>query len=103
VEYAVYRFDRENGPFKIVKQGRRVFVDRDTLDRYLSTRSVRTVDAASEEPAATTRPEPASKLEREEPPATQTPASPNHRERTGCGQRHLVVPYRWPTVAFLVY
>jgi Helix-turn-helix domain len=35
----VYRVDRENGPFKILRQGGRLFIDRCTFDQYLSAQS----------------------------------------------------------------
>lgn len=99
----VYRFDRENGPFKIVKQGRRVLIDRCTFKEYLSGRLVRTVDAAFEEPPATGGSKPPDNRKPEESLAPETPAPRSHRERTGCGQRELVMPYRWPTVVFYTY
>ncbi len=99
----VYRYDRQNGPFQIVNQGRRVLIDRCTFDQYVSAHSVRTVDAVSEEPRKAEEPEPADKREREEPTATERPEPPRSRKRTGCGQRELVVPYRWPTAVFYVY
>jgi excisionase family DNA binding protein len=99
----VYRFDRENGPFKIIKQGRRVLIDRCTFSQYLSARSVKTVDAISEEPRGTEEPEPPDNREREEPPATDRAEPPRNRERTGCGQRELVMPVRWPMGVSYIY
>ena len=82
----VYRIDRENGPFRIVKQGRRVFVDRCTFNQHLAARSVGTAGPVVQEPHATETPEPLG------PP-----------ERSGSGQRELVRPGRWPTVVVFVY
>ena len=99
----VYRYDRENGPFKIVKQGRRVLIDRNTFTQYLAARSVMTADAVSEEPRGTEEPEPPDDRGREDPEVAEGPKPPGNLERTGCGQRDLVVPYRWPTVVFYTY
>jgi excisionase family DNA binding protein len=99
----VYRFDRENGPFKIIRRGRRVLIDRCTFNEYLSGRSFRTVDPVLEEPLAIEGPKSPDKREHEARPATETPASRSHRERTGCGQRELMMPYRWPMVVFYTY
>ena len=51
----VYRYPRADGPFTIIKQGRRVFIDRSSFNRYVSARFVGTVDAVSEEPRGNRR------------------------------------------------
>jgi excisionase family DNA binding protein len=99
----VYRYPRTDGPFKIVKQGRHVLIDRCTFSQYLSARSVRAVDVVSEEPPALEELAPPGTLAREEPPTTEGPEPPRNRERTGCGQRELVMPVRWPMVVFYIY
>ena len=99
----VYRFDRENGPFKIIKQGRRVLIDRCTFHEYLSGRSVRTVDPVLEEPLAIEGPQSPDNREHRARTATAAPAPKSHREHTGCGQRELVMPYRRPTVVLYIY
>ena len=99
----VYRYPRADGPFTIIKQGRRVFIDRSSFNRYVSARFVGTVDAVSEEPRGTEESEPVGNREGETPTPTEPPASPSHREHTGCGQRELVMPVRWPMVAIYVY
>jgi excisionase family DNA binding protein len=74
----VYRMDRDDGPFRITKVGRRVLVDRRDFERYLSQRATPTMVLDPSAPSATNS------------KAGQAEIVPASRE--SCGQREFILP-----------
>lgn len=82
----VYRMNRQNGPFKILKQGGRVLIDRDGFNRFVSGKAPAS-DPVNHQLAI----------------ATSSPSPPNARSSRKSGQRELVIPNRRPVVIFYMY
>ena len=104
---AIYRIDRQHGPFRIIKSNRRVFIDAQDLARYLTARD----PAADPENDTPSEPMDTAPLtsEREQEIAVNSvpgnihakPAAPVGRGAAGNGaQRELPIPERRPLIVF---
>ena len=92
----VYRMDRDHGPFRITKRGRRVLVDRRDFERYVASRT-----AATCSPAEVKTPDPPAGVQSDSNSAVAAPLVPTPKENLyRSGQRELVMPTRTLSVVF---